>query len=104
MNKEDKVYVPKNVKKQLEFFRGFGVKELIITLMVVVVISIIPTILLYKYGHQAFALTLFLVIVATTIMLVIKDDNNISFLQQLKLVCKSIFMQKNFKYGKRNKR
>ena len=30
-NKEDKVYVPKNVKKQLEFFRGFGVKELIIT-------------------------------------------------------------------------
>ncbi len=37
MNKEDKVYVPKNVKKQLEFFRGFGVKELIITLMVVAI-------------------------------------------------------------------
>ena len=79
MNKEDRVYVPKNVKKQLEFFRGFGVKELIITL-IVGVLSILPTILLYKYGHQAFALTLFLVIVATTIMLVIKDDNNISFL------------------------
>ena len=76
MNKEDKVYVPKNVKKQLEFFRGFGVKELIITL-IVGVLSIIPTILLYKYGHQAFALTLFLVVVATTIMLVIKDDNNV---------------------------
>ncbi len=103
MNKEDKVYVPKNVKKQLEFFRGFGVKELIITL-IVGVLSIIPTILLYKYGYQALALTLFLVVVATTIMLVIKDDNNVSFLQQLKLVCKSIFMQKNFKYGKRSKR
>jgi len=103
MNKEDKVYVPKNVKKQLEFFRGFGVKELIITL-IVGAISIIPTILLYKSGHQAFALTLFLVVIAITIMLVIKDDNNVSFLQQLKLVCKSIFMQKNFKYGKRNNR
>ena len=103
MNKEDKVYVPKNVKNQLEFFRGFGVKELIITL-VVAVISIFPTIILYKYGHQAFALTLFLVTVATTIMLVVKDDNNVSFFRQLKLVCKSIFMQKNYKYGKRNKR
>ncbi len=103
MNKEDKVYVPKNVKKNFEFFRGFGVKELIITL-IVGIISIAPTIFLYKYVNQALALTLFLIIVATTIMLVIKDDNNISFLQQLKLVCKSIFMQKNFKYGKRDKR
>lgn len=96
MNKEDKIYVPKNVRKRLEFFRGFGVKELIITL-IVGILSIIPTIFLYKYGHQAFAITFFLVIVATTIMLVVKDDNNVSFLQQLKLVCKSIFMQKKFK-------
>ena len=103
MNKEDKVYVPKNVRKNFEFFRGFGVRELIITL-IVGIISIVPTILLYKYVNQALALTLFLIIVATTIMLVIKDDNNVSFLQQLKLVCKSIFMQKSFKYGKRDKR
>lgn len=100
MNKEDKVYVPKNVKKQLEFFRGFGIKELIITLIVGAV-SIIPTIFLYKYWNQGLALTLFLVIIAITIMLVTKDDNNVSFLQQLKLVCKNILMQKNFKYKNR---
>lgn len=100
MNKEDKVYVPKNVKKQLEFFRGFGVKELIITL-IIGVISIVPTILLYTNGKQAFALTLFLIVIAVTIMLVTKDDNNVSFFHQLKLVGKNIFMQRNFKYGKR---
>lgn len=100
MEKDKKVYVPKNVKKQLEFFRGFGVKELIITLIVGVV-SIIPTIFLYKYWNQGLALTLFLIVIVTTIMLVIKDDNNVSFLQQLKLVCKNIFMQKDFKYKNR---
>ena len=103
MNKENKVYIPKNVKRELEFFRGFGIKELIITILVGM-ITIVPTIFMYKFINQALALTLFLIIIATTVMLVIKDENNVSFLQQLKLVCKSIFMQKNFKYGKRNKR
>ena len=36
-------------------------------------------------------------------ILVYKQETE-SFLQQLKLVCKSIFMQKSFKYGKRDKR
>lgn len=101
MNKEDKVYIPKNVKK-LEFFREFGVKGLIITLMVRI-ISFVPIILLYTSGKQAFALTLFLIVIATTIMMVTKDDNNVSFLHQLKFVCKNIFMQRNFKYGKRKR-
>ena len=64
-------------------------------------VSIIPTIFLYKFWNQGLALTLFLVIIAITIMLVTKDDNNVSFLQQLKLVCKNILMQKNFKYKNR---
>jgi len=100
MNREDKVYIPKNVKKELEFFRGFGVKELIITL-IVGTISLTPTILLYINSQQAIAITLFLIIIATTIMLVTKNDSNVSFLHQLKFVCKNIFMQRNFKYGKR---
>lgn len=103
MSKENKVYIPKNVKRELEFFRGFGIKELIITILVGMV-SIIPTIFMYKFINQALALTVFLIIITTTIMLVIKDDNNVSFFHQLKLVFKNIFMQKNFKYGKRNKR
>lgn len=100
MNKDDKVYIPRNVKKELEFFRGFGVKELLITL-VVAVIAIIPVILMYKYISQAFAISFFMILIASTIMLVVKDDNNVSFFRQLKLVLKNIFMQKNFRYGER---
>lgn len=98
MKKDDKVYIPRNVKKELEFFRGFGVKELIITI-IVAVISIIPVILIYKYISQIFAISFFMIVVTSTIMLVLKDENNMSFFKQLKLVIKNIFMQKNFKYG-----
>ena len=98
MKKDDKVYIPRNVKKELEFFRGFGVKELIITI-IVAVISIIPVILIYKYISQIFAISFFMIVVTSTIMLVLKDENNMSFFKQLKLVVKNIFMQKNFKYG-----
>ena len=98
MKKDDKVYIPRNVKKELEFFRGFGVKELIITI-IVAVISIIPVILIYKYISQIFAISFFMIVVTSTIMLVLKDENNMSFYKQLKLVVKNIFMQKNFKYG-----
>lgn len=44
MEKEDKAYIPKNVKNELEFFRGFEIKELIITI-VVGIPSAIPTFL-----------------------------------------------------------
>ncbi len=43
MEKEDKAYIPKN---ELEFFRGFEIKELIITI-VVGILSIIPTFIIY---------------------------------------------------------
>ena len=48
-DKENKVYVPKNVKQNLEFFKGFGVKELIIT-GIVVIISALPVFFIYKTG------------------------------------------------------
>lgn len=100
MNKDNNVYIPKNVKNKLEFFRGFGVKELIITI-IVSILSILPVILIYKYISQIFAISLFMISITSTIMLVIKDDNNVSFFKKLKLVIKHIFMQKNYKYGKR---
>lgn len=101
MDKEDKVYVPRNVKKDIEFFRGFGVKELLKTLAVTIV-SVLPLILIYKYLSQVVAISMFLITIATTVSLVVKNDNNISFLHQLKLVFKNLFMQKKFKY--RNKK
>lgn len=97
MVNNSKVYIPKNVKKELEFFRGFGIKELIITL-VVTFLSIIPVLLIYKYLSQVFAISFFLILVTTTIMLVIRDDNNVSFYKKISLVVKHIFMQKNYKY------
>lgn len=100
MSDKDKIQIPKNVKKELQFFSGFGVKELIIT-VIVGMITLIPTIFLFKIGKTTLSIIIFLVTIASTIMLVKKDDNNISFIYQLKLVFKNIFMQKSYRYGKR---
>ena len=35
-NEETKLYIPTNVKTRLEFFKGFGVKELVSTIIVAV--------------------------------------------------------------------
>ena len=100
MSDNDKIHIPKNVKSELQFFRGYGIKELIITI-IVGIITLIPTIFLFKFGKTTLAIIIFLVTIASTIMLVKKDDKNVSFLYQLKLVAKSIFMQKSYKYGKK---
>lgn len=100
MDREKKVYVPKNVKKRLEFFRGFGVNELIIT-VTVGIIAIVPTIFLYKFTNQAFAMSIFLITIATTVTLVMKDNNDVSFIKKLRLVLKHILSQKKFNYTRR---
>ena len=101
MKKDDDVYVPKNVKKKLEFFNGFGVKELIITIITTIIL-IVPCLIIYKY-NQVLAMSLFLTLVATTVMLVTKDNNDVSFFYKIKLVMKNIFMQKEYKNRKEKK-
>lgn len=64
------------------------------------IISALP-VFLYKYLNQALAISLFLIIIATTITFVTKDNDGVSFLHQLKLVIKSIIEQKNFKYRRK---
>ena len=50
-NEETKLYIPSNVKVRLEFFKGYGVKELIAT--AIVAIALIPiSIIAYHLGNQ----------------------------------------------------
>ena len=34
--KQNELYIPSNIKTRLEFFKGYGVKEMIITLVVMI--------------------------------------------------------------------
>ncbi len=101
--KQNELYIPTNVKTRLEFFKGYGVKELVITLMVMA-FSIPIALILYKFKGTLVAIIFLFVIVAATIVSVVKDDNNLCVLKQVGFMIKNQNMQKQYKYFYYDKR
>ena len=71
--KQNNLYIPANIKTRLEFFKGFGIKESVTTIIVVAFsLPIIYLIYLFK-GTLISVISLF-VIVAGTIIANTKDE------------------------------
>ena len=96
-NKSDSLYIPSNIKTRLEFFKGFGVKELVIT-AIVMAISLPFIFLINHLTNTITAIIILFIIVAGTIVSVIKDDNNLCVAKQIGFMIKYSNMQKKFKY------
>jgi len=93
-----KLYIPSNVKTRLEFFNGFGVKEL--TIAVIVMIAILPisfAIFKLKGGYLTPVLLEFIG-VAMAVVGTTKDNNNLCVVDQIKYMIKFADMQKVYKY------
>ena len=90
-DEETKLYIPSNVKTRLEFFKGFGIKELVST--IIVAIALIPiSIISYYLGNKNY-IGIVATVVATT-----KDDNNLCVVNQIKYMIDFAKMQKNYEY------
>lgn len=103
MDDNDKLYIPANIRTRLEFFKGYGVKELVTTVLVVA-FSLPIVFIVYKFFSTLAAIILILVIIATSVIAVTKDDNNLCVVQQVKYMIRSARMQKVFKYKYYDKR
>lgn len=100
---DNNLYIPANIKTRLEFFRGYGVKELVTT--IIVVAFFLPIIvILYKCVSTLTAIVFMLVIIAVTVVSLTKDENNLSVVKQIGFMIKSAKMQKKFKYKYYDKR
>lgn len=96
-NKTDDLYIPSNIKTRLEFFKGFGIKELVIT-AIVMAISLPFILLINNLSNTITALIILFIIIAGTIVSVIKDDNSLCVAKQIGFMVKYNDMQKKFKY------
>lgn len=101
--KNDDLYIPSNIKTRLEFFKGYGVKELVITLSVMA-FSLPITIGIYKLKSTLAAVIFLFIMVAGTVVAVTKDDNNLCVSKQIGYMIKNNKMQKKFKYVYYDKR
>lgn len=100
--KQNNLYIPANIKTKLEFFNGFGIKELVTT--IIVVTFLMPVIfLIYILKGTLLSIICFMVVIAGTIISNTKDDNNICVIDQIKFIIRKSKMQKLYKYQYKNK-
>lgn len=97
-NKEYKLYVPTNVKTRLEFFNGFGVNELILSAIIAIILLPISFIVYKIKDSFLIPIIIEFVGIAGTIMITIKDSNNLCVVSQIKFMIDFGKMQKKFDY------
>lgn len=97
---QDKVQVkiPRQIRLKTEFFIGFGMEELIKTLIVGAVAGVISYIL-YKITNQTILATLLLIgAIVVAVISLVKGNNNFSMIDMIKNILKYETMQKEYRY------
>lgn len=97
-NINTKLYIPSNVKTRFEFIRGFGIKELILTSIVVAFLIVIALIINFITKDSIVPVLIVLLGTATMIIITAKDTNNLSVLDMIKNMIEFASMQKIYKY------
>lgn len=97
---QDKVQVkiPRQIRLKTEFFIGFGMEELIKTLIVGAVAGVIAYIL-YKITNQTILATLLVIgAIVVAVISLVKGNNNFSMIDMIKNIVKYESMQKEYRY------
>lgn len=100
---EYKLYIPSNVKIRLEFWKGYGVKELIYTGIVFLLILPISLIVYKLKGSLLLPVVIEFIGVAGTIIATAKDENNLCVTRQIKFLIDFANTQKQYRYKYFNK-
>lgn len=92
------VKIPRQIRLKTEFFIGFGIEELIKTLIVGAIAGLIAYII-YKITKQTIIVTLIVIgAISISVIALIKGSNNFSMLDIIRNIVKYEFMQKEYRY------
>lgn len=93
-----KLYIPTNVKTRFEFIRGFGIKELITTSLVVIFLLLVAFVI--NFISNNINVPVLIILIGTSAMVIIsaKDTNNLSVLDMINNMLEFSNMQKKYKY------
>lgn len=95
-----RVYIPNNLKLRLEIFNGYGKKELLITIISLIITSIFCYMLQKFFNNTNLSLIIGFTIMSIIIMGILKDKYNMCFFTYFKRLISYIFSQKE--YSKKN--
>lgn len=96
------INIPSQIRLKTEFFEGYGVEELVKTI-VVLAISVVIAYIIYLFTKVTLISTLFVIgCVVIAVVFLTKNRNNFSMADNLQNIIKYELMQKRYKYERGN--
>ena len=98
MENNTSLYIPVNIKTRFEFFEGFGVSELMPTIIAALVSGFIAFIVHAATGGAIMPVLMVLVTIVASVMALAKGENNMSVADQAKCVLRFSREQREYLY------
>lgn len=96
------INIPSQIRLKTEFFEGYGVEELVKTIIVLAV-SVVIAYIIYFFTKVTLISTLFVIgCVVIAVVFLTKNRNNFSMADNIKNMIKYELMQKRYKYERGN--
>jgi len=92
------IRIPTEIKLKTEFFDGYGMQELVKTIIVGVISSIVAYIVYLFTRKTLYSTFLVLGAIVVSVVALIKGNNNFSMVDSIKNLIKFIIMQKEYRY------
>lgn len=98
MTDKKMIRIPVEIKLKTEFFDGYGMQELIKTIIAGIVASVVAYII-YLFTHQTLFPTFFVLgVIVVSVITLIKGQNNFSMLDSIINIIKFNLIQREYKY------
>ena len=98
MNENNTLYIPMGVKTENEFFNGFGKKELLQAIVGTVFVIAVSLLIFLVSGNVAYTMIGVLAGIAGSVMMVTKDQYNMSVVTQVTNLIRFSKSQKVYPY------
>ena len=98
METNNSLYIPVNIKTRFEFFDGFGMTELLPTIIAAFISGFFAFIINAATGGVTGPVLMVLVTVAASVMALAKGDTNMSVVDQTKCVLRFMREQRKYSY------
>ena len=99
MEHNTNLYIPVKIKTRFEFFDGFGLSELIPTIIVAIISAVVASVIHgITGGGAATPILIVLISIAATAIALAKGVNNLSVIDQIRQFIRFSRRQKIYKY------
>lgn len=95
---KDTLYIPQGIKKEREYFDGYGIKEFKITMVSVLIALLIAGVAYLITRIQVVSVLIIMIIPSVTVLGVVKDESNVSVVDQILFILEDSKTQKHYPY------